>query len=124
MRNNSILLLIFLSFFVLIYSCQQRKQADVSQKNTKTIKENTPVEMEISDCQKFIELHSASYLAKEYGKSEMWVLNNVKINLWQKESSKGKGRKVGELLPGSRAKIITEGVNDYKVKSPYDKSIG
>lgn len=76
------------------------------------------------ECKDFIELHSAKYVANEYGESESWVLNNVKINLWEKQTSQGRGRKVGKLLPGSRALIIEIGPEDYKVKSPYDKSIG
>ncbi len=76
------------------------------------------------ECKKHIELQSAAYLSKEYGKNEMWVLNNVKINLWEKPSHKGKGRKVGQMLPGSRAVIIESSTDDYKVKSPLDKSVG
>jgi len=76
------------------------------------------------ECKSFIELHSVKYLANEYGRSESWVLNNVRINLWEKQTPYGKGRKVGELLPGSRALIIEIGPEDYKVKSPYDQSIG
>ena len=76
------------------------------------------------DCKEHIELHSASYVANEYGESEMWVLQNIKINLWEKNTSQGKGRIVGKLLPGSRALIIQKGSEDYKVQSPYDKSIG
>lgn len=74
-------------------------------------------------CKKHIELHSAAYLSKEYGKNEMWVLNNAKINLWEKPSHKGKGRKVGQMLPGSRAVILESSADDYKVKSPLDKSV-
>ena len=54
----------------------------------------------------------------------MWVLNNVKINLWERASSKGKGKKVGQMLPGSRALILETSTGDYKVKSPLDKSVG
>ncbi len=76
------------------------------------------------DCKEHIELYSAAYLANEYGRSETWVLKNVKINLWKKTTPQGKGRVVGKLLPGSRALIIEKDTEDYKVKSPYDKSIG
>ncbi len=76
------------------------------------------------ECKEHIELYSAAYLSKEYGKNEMWVLNNVKINLWEKPSHKGKGRKVGQMLPGSRAVILESSADDYKVKSPLDKSVG
>ena len=63
------------------------------------------------DCKEHIELHSAADLAKEYGQTEMWILQNVKINF-------------GKMYPGSRALIIEEGDQDYKVKSPLDKSVG
>ena len=84
----------------------------------------TPQIIFSGECKKHIELFSASELAKEYGKNEMWVLNNVKINLWERASSKGKGKKVGQMLPGSRALILETSTGDYKVKSPLDKSVG
>jgi hypothetical protein len=83
-----------------------------------------PLVIFAGECKEHIELHSADYLAKEYGKSEMWVLNNVKINLWEKPTHLGKGRKVGQMLPGSRALILETSEEDYRVKSPLDKSIG
>ncbi|NQU28025.1 MAG: hypothetical protein HQ528_07040 [Candidatus Marinimicrobia bacterium] len=76
------------------------------------------------DCKEHIALHSAAYLANEYGKSEMWVLSNVKINLWEKPSHLGKGKKVGQMYPGSRALILKTEKEDYQVKSPLDKSVG
>ena len=76
------------------------------------------------DCKRHIELHSAHYLANDSGRTEMWVLHNVRINLWEKTTSEGKGRAVGKMLPGSRAEIITISVDDYKVRSPLDQSVG
>lgn len=75
-------------------------------------------------CKEHIELLSAKEIANELGKSEMWVLMNYKINVWEKSTPDGKGRKVGEMRPGSRAVIIEEGSQDFKIKSPLDKSIG
>ena len=63
-------------------------------------------------------------MAAEYVQTETWVLQNVKIFVWKKESSKGKHPVVGEMLPGSRAILLKEGVDDYRIKSPHDKSIG
>jgi len=81
--------------------------------------------LSFAECQKVIELHSAAKLGEAYGKSEKWVYaSGKKINLWEKPSHLGKGRKVGEMYPGSRAKIIKEVGNDYKVISPLDKSVG
>ena len=76
------------------------------------------------NCKDHIELYSSNHLSKIYRKSETWVLKNVRINLWEKETSKGKGRKVGTMLPGSRALILNVGQDDYRVQSPLDKSIG
>jgi hypothetical protein len=76
------------------------------------------------DCREHIELHSASYIANEYGESEFWVLENRKIYLWEKLTSQGKGKVVGKMLIGSRALILEKSGEDYKVQSPLDKSIG
>jgi len=64
------------------------------------------------DCKTHIELYSAHYLAGQLGKSEAWVDANYKINVWEKESSKGKGRVVGHMLPGSRALVLQVGPED------------
>lgn len=76
------------------------------------------------ECKEHIELLSTAELAKEYGRSEMWVVQNVKIKLWSKQTRQGKGKVVGKLHPGSRALLLKEGKDDYQVKSPLDKSIG
>lgn len=76
------------------------------------------------NCKKHIELHSAKFYASQLGMTEMSVLSSYKINLWQKETNKGKGKNVGKLIPGSRAVILAKGHEDYKVRSPLDKSEG
>lgn len=79
-------------------------------------------------CQKHIALLPAKEVAKEFGKSEMWVLRNYKVALWKKNNANGKYPKVGVLLPSSHARIIETYGNgnkkEYKVMSPYDKSVG
>ena len=67
------------------------------------------------ECANFVQIHSAKTYAKELGKSEAWVLNNFKINLWEKQTDAGKGKVVGHLLPGSNALIIEVGMDDYRV---------
>jgi hypothetical protein len=130
MKLNTFLYITLLLNILVSINCQQHKSNDEVKPAVDIVSNNTPAqnvvitESKESDCQEFIELHSASYLANEYGKSEMWVLNNLKINLWQKTSANNKGKKTGELLPGSRARIIEKGREDYKVISPYDKKIG
>ena len=76
------------------------------------------------DCVKFVSLHSAKYLANEFGWSEMRVVREHKVNLWEKTSAQGKGRKIGEMLPGSNARLIDKRGSDYYVQSPLDKSKG
>lgn len=76
------------------------------------------------ECKEHIELLSAAALAKEYGRSEMWIVQNVKIKLWSKQTRQGKGKVVGKMRPGSRALLLKKGKDDYQIKSPLDKSIG
>lgn len=83
-----------------------------------------PHTSEAGECKEFIELLSAEELAREYGKSVGWILNNVKINLWEKSTPQGKGTSTGKLLPGSRAVILGTDREDFKVKSPLDGSTG
>ena len=49
---------------------------------------------------------------------------NYLVNLWEKPTHQGKGRKVGEMRCGSRAIILAKDGSDYKVQSPLDKSVG
>ena len=74
-------------------------------------------------CQLHIEIKSAAFWARELDWPEMQVLATHRINLWQRLGD-DRGRKVGELLPGSRAAIIEESAGGYRVRSPMDKSIG
>lgn len=76
-----------------------------------------------SPCQKHIEISDAKSWAKELGKSEMWVLANHRINLWENPAMP-RGNKVGELRVGSRAVIVEELPDSYKVRSPLDRSVG
>ena len=78
---------------------------------------------EQATCEKHIELHDAKFWAKELGESEMRVLANHRINLWQNPRP-SKGQKVGEMLVGARALILEEKAEDYRVKSPLDASVG
>lgn len=76
-----------------------------------------------SGCQPHAQLQSAASVAAELGRTEIWVLQNHKINLWN-APGQGRTRKVGELIPGSRAVILEEQGDAYKVKSPLDGSTG
>lgn len=89
------------------------------------------------ECKEHIELHSATHTANEFGdgRSEMYVLQNYKINLWPHHPPYNWGPEfmvAGKMIPGSRA-IIFEKYYDknklgfdvsYKVQSPFDNSIG
>src|SRR5688572_832949 len=75
------------------------------------------------ECGKHIELHGGKHWAKELGRPEMWVLANHRVAMWESPSPQ-KGRRVGQMRVGSRAVILEERANDYKVRSPLDQSIG
>ena len=78
-----------------------------------------------SECVDFVSLVPASEIAKELGKSELWVLSNYMINLWEKPPSEGyRGKKVGEMISGSNARLIEWGKEGYLVISQKDKSRG
>lgn len=123
--------LIFLLFILI--GCGSSETNSKNQSSS-TLSENyTPVKssdellvekLENEDCAEFIELLSAKQVAKEYDTTEMWVLQNYKVNLWEKTSANGKGRKVGEMHAGSRALLLEIDGDDFKVKSPKDKTIG
>jgi hypothetical protein len=91
-------------------------------------KKNTDMELvkalKKKDCAEFIKCLSAKTIAKEYGRTEQWAVANYKVNVWEKTSAKGKGKKVGEMRCNSRALIIDRSGDDYKILSPLDKSIG
>lgn len=74
-------------------------------------------------CQPHVELLSADAWAAELGRPEMWVLQNHRVNLWANGGS-NRGRKVGEMIPGSRAVILERSADAYKVRSPLDQSVG
>jgi hypothetical protein len=58
------------------------------------------------------------------GQTEAWVVANHRINLFARPVDQGRGGKVGELLPGSRASIVKRGENEYQIRSPLDGSVG
>jgi hypothetical protein len=75
-------------------------------------------------CVPYVELLSASDVASELGRSETWVLSNYRVHLFSKTRAEGKGRAVGEMISGSRARIIDRRGGDYFVESPLDGSQG
>ena len=75
------------------------------------------------DCLEFIELLSVKEIAKEYGKTEEWAMNHY-VNLWKKTSNNVKGRIVGMMRAGSRAIVLEESGDDFKVQSPINNMIG
>jgi len=77
-----------------------------------------------AECRQFIELLPAKEVAKEMGTTEAWVVANHKINVWSKPTEKGRYPRVGYLLPGSRALLLDTSIQDVRVRSPFDKSVG
>jgi len=115
---------ISLLFSLLIFiGCVDNNKTSQKKSKSTSSKNNIVNTLENSDCAEFIELLSAKEVAKEYGASVQWVLANHKVNVWQLRGS-SRGKKVGELLPGSRALILEKFENEYKIRSPLDKSIG
>jgi SH3-like domain-containing protein len=80
-------------------------------------------EASLSGCQPHIEVHGSAFWAKELGRPEMWVQQNHRINLRERPGS-NRGVKTGELLVGSRAVILEEANEAYRVRSPLDGSTG
>jgi len=78
----------------------------------------------VKDCVQFIECLSSKEVAREYGQTEQWVVANYRVNVWEKTTANGKGKKVGEMRSGSRALILRKSFDDYRIQSPLDKSIG
>lgn len=80
-------------------------------------------------CREHVELYDAAFWARELGRSERDVRANYRINLWERSSAGQsgigvRGRKVGEMLVGTRAPILDRGPDDFKVRSPLDGSEG
>ena len=78
---------------------------------------------ELVGCQPHIEVNDAAWWARELEKPESWVQANYRINLFSGFGS-NRGTKVGEMSVGSRALILEENSDAYRVRSPLDKSTG
>ena len=76
------------------------------------------------DCVEVIRCLSPGDVAREYGRTEQWVVANYMVTVWEKPTHLGKGKKVGDMRCGSRAIILERSVDDYKIISPLDKSVG
>ena len=74
-------------------------------------------------CQRHLELYGSGWWAKELGRTEQWTVANYRIAVWQNPSG-NRGRRLGALLPGSRAVILEETPEAYRVRSPLDQSVG
>ena len=77
----------------------------------------------VTGCQPHIEVHNAAHWAKELGTTEAAAQTNHRINLWNRPSGRERAV-VGYLLVGSRAVILDEMPDAYRVQSPADKSDG
>ena len=136
---NALIIIMVIGGILNFFGCGEQKKSvsekSVSKKRIETkkptqtaskkqIDRELVVELKKKDCVEYIECLSAKVIAKEYGKTESWAVRNYTVNLWEKTSINGKGKKVGEMRVGSRALIIDIDGNDYKVISPLDKTIG
>jgi len=132
MRTISI---IILSLF--LFSCGDSSKSpstnNYSQKTETKPKETKPkrktdrdkiAELKSQDCVQYIGLLSAKEVAREFGWTESYVLQNHRINVWEKTTSNGRGRVVGKMHPGSNALLLERSGDDFKIVSPLDRSIG
>jgi hypothetical protein len=85
-----------------------------------------PARPALEGCLEHIELYSAAHTARELGKTEAWTAANYRINLWERTTvASDRGRKVGEMRPGSRAVVLRRDAGgSYFVRSPLDSSEG
>ena len=81
-------------------------------------------ELKSQDCVQYIGLLSAKVVAREFGWTESYVLQNHRINVWEKTTSNGRGKAVGKMYPGSNALLLERSGDDFKIVSPLDRSIG
>ena len=128
--------LLFTVLFVLL-SCASEKSKPPTppQKTSSNDKVKYPLPKKMSekdyikklqskDCVKFVECYGPKEIAKEMGKTEEWAVKNYFVTVWGKPTNEGKFPKVGSMRCGSRALLIEERGDDYKILSPLDGSIG
>jgi hypothetical protein len=111
---------------VLLNACGNSKQRVPATKSSssKPVPQESATNME-SDCVDFVVMLSTAEVAAELGQSESYVQANYKINVWANPSSSGnRGSVVGKIIPGSNCRLLEKRGNDYKIQSPFDKSIG
>lgn len=66
-----------------------------------------------------MELLTNQDYANEFGKDEMWVIRNFKVNLFSKSTPEGKLPIVSKVAPGSRLVLLKELEQDYEVQNPF-----
>ena len=128
MFKKILIVLLVLGFIGFMIDSDEPKESASSVKpmknNVKSSDRDKVKELKKKDCAEFIKCLSAKEVAREYGKTEQWIVANHRIVVWGKTSAQGKFPKVGEMYAGSRALIIDRSGDDYKIMSPLDKSIG
>ena len=126
-----IALLIFFLIFMINSGLKEQKEieAEVIRKRNvlreKRIEdEKLAQELKKKDCIEYIELLSVKDIAKEYEKTEEWISENHIVYLWKETSEDGKGQMAGYMRVATRATILDEIDEDYKVQSPIGDLIG
>ena len=121
-----------ISLVMVVWSCDNGKPNKSSPKYAKSTqpkvvanKDKEKVErLRKQDCVEVIRCLSPKALPAAAGMSEMWAIRNYQVTVWEKPTHLGKGRRVGDMRCGSRAMILDRTIDDYKVISPLDQSIG
>ena len=126
-----IVLLVFFLIFMVNSGLKEQREIDaevIRKRNVLREKriedEKLAEELKKKDCIEYIELLSIKDIAKEYGKTEEWVSENHYVNLWKETSENGKGEMAGFMRVATRAIILDEIDEDYKVQSPIGGLIG
>ena len=89
--KGAFLYIVLLCFLITPAISQGRIYKWVDQNGAEHYSTKPPPKKLDKNCKDHIELYSSNHLSKIYRKSGTWVLKNVRINLWEKETSKGRG---------------------------------
>lgn len=117
------LVIYFFGFIIIIVIIQNfdKKKSEVRVSDPVTTDNNITIP---PGCKKHVIIKDATFWAKELMKNADWVQQNHKINIWQNGVDDNRGEIVGKIIPGSRAVILDENDDYYKIISPFDSTVG
>ena len=77
-----------------------------------------------TNCVRFVALWDSETIAQKIGKSKRWVFRNYTVDVWDRNTSNNKKKKVTQLRASSYAEILDFNEDHYLVKAPMDGKIG